>query len=114
VAGVHHPGDVLQEDHFFVVLKQNMTTCPGRNYTYSASYYLPSNNILYPLFELGPTPDDATSGTYITGDQRGMWSTVRGNFVAKGSRVEFRAGFDARNGVNEGDFMMDRIVVKAI
>ncbi len=105
-----------QWDHFYVILKQNMTTCPGRNYTFSGNYYLPSNNVLYPLFELGPKTEDVVDGTYQfqVGSVRGTWSTARGSFVAKGARVELTAGeFDSRNMMNDGDWYMDRVLVKA-
>ena len=104
-----------QADHFYVYLHQNITTCPGRNYTYSGNYYLPSNNVLYPTFALYPRSEDITSwagdGASST---TGRWGTLRGSFVAKGRQVEFTLDFTSRNMMNDGDFYADRIVVKVL
>jgi hypothetical protein len=107
-------GDIEYWDHFYVILKQNITTCPGRNYTFSGNYFIPPNNVLYPLFKLGPRDEDVVDGHYAlkVGDVRGVWSNIKGNFVAKGPKVEITAGFDSRNMMNDGDWYMDRIVVR--
>jgi hypothetical protein len=106
-------GTVPQAERFWVSLRQNMTTCPGRRYAFTGNYFLPHNGVMYPQFHLSPRAEDvsALAGT-TSGSELGVWTTIGGSFVASGARVEFTAGVDSRNGGVDGDFYFDKLVVK--